>query len=829
MNTDSALRWASALLFAASTLFAQPPAGGSAGAPPRGNFDPSALPKICKITGSVVNKKTGEPVDYATVAVFRAGEQKPISGAIANKQGMFVVDKLPPGRYRVRVTFLSFTTKFIDSVLVTPRAPEKNIGTVQLEPNITTYKDVEVTGEREAVQYAVDKKIYNVEKDLTTTGGTAVDVLQNVPSITVDVDRNISLRGSSNVTVLIDGRPSTLTLEQIPADNIERIEVITNPSAKYDPDGTAGIINILLKKNQQAGYNGTVAVNIGTRDKYTASANLNFRNEAINIFLNYTFQDQRFFLRGNSWQQNTLDTLFFVQQTNDGFRKNIGHIARGGFDYFLDDNNTITFALNYGNRTGTGDNFINYNFLNAQQTPRSSQTRDNISTNTGWNTEANLSYRRTFASPQQLFTADIRYSYGYAMETLAAAQTYSDGTPTAFQSTRNPVPTAILTVQTDYEHPLWQGAKLEAGAKTIIRRIDNDFYSESTKGQPVEYKPDANLSNHFIYDEQVYSIYGVLTGGIDALGYTAGLRAEQTFFVSNQLATAQRVPGSYFNLFPSLGLKYKLPEEQEIGLNYSRRINRPSADALNPFPSYTDPFNLQVGNPVLMPEYISSVEVSYLKFFGTTLTINPSLYYRFTDNVISRFREVNSDGVTVTTSRNFAQSNALGAELIAQYEPFKWWRINGTMNYFWNRINASNIQAGLTNESFGGNARILSNFRLPEDIDLQIAYNYFLPTVLAQGTLKPIQAFDVAVKKDFFDNKLTVTLRASDLFDTRQFGINTQGVGFVQDFTRKRESQIVFLGLSYRFSGGIEIEERRQQRKRERDEQNGGGDENTFN
>ncbi len=806
-----------------SALLAQPSGTQPQGTPPAG-FNPALLPKIGKISGSVVNKLTKQPVEFATVAVFRGGDPKPVSGAIANKQGYFSIDKLTPGRYRLKISFISFTAKFIDSVVITPKTPERFFETILLEPNITALKDVEVTAEKEAVQYAVDRKIYNVEKDLTTTGGSAVDVLQNIPSITVDVDRNISLRGSNNVTILVDGRPSTLMLEQIPADNIERIEVITNPSAKFDPDGTAGIVNIILKKNQQAGYNGNVSLSAGIRDKYNASTNLNFRNESLNAFVNYNYNANSFFFRGDNFQKNTISNPFYITQYTDGTNKRDGHGVRAGLDFFLDDFNTLTTSFGYNTRQQPSFNLVTYDFLNAAQTLDSTQKRTNQNDENGHNWEANLVYKKTFANPQQLFTADARFSSGTAVSTLTAAQA-SSISQTRFQDTRSNEKNYVINIQADYEHPFDNGMKLETGIKTIVRRLDNDFLSESATGVPPEFKPDANLTNHFIYDEQVYSGYGVLTGAFDNLSYSVGLRAEQTLSTGDQQTTNQKFDNNYFNLFPSLALKYKLPDEHEIGLSYSRRIRRPSSNDLNPFPQYTDPYNLRTGNPQLKPEYISSVEVSYLKFFGS-FSLNPSVFYRFTDGAISPIRTVNAQGVTETRPENLNTSNSVGAEIITQWEIAKWWKLNAAGSYFFAQVNANNIETGLSNKSSGGNARLTTNIRTWEDFDVQISYNYFLPTVLAQGTFKPFQAWDAAVKKDFLENRLTVTLRMSDVFDTRQFGITTNGAGFSQDFTRKRESQILFLGISYRFSGGIESQEKRQQRKREREERDQSPDEN---
>jgi iron complex outermembrane recepter protein len=798
--------------------FAQPPQGPT----------PEQLPRICKISGSIVNRDTKLPVEYATVAVQSMRDGKIISGTIANKQGTFTVDKLPPGRFRLKITFLSYKAAYVDSILVTPREPEKNVGQVQLEPSITKTDEVKVTADRELVQYAVDRKVYSMEKDITSVGGTAVDVLQNIPSVTVDVDRTISLRGSTNLTILIDGKPSTMSgstvLDQIPSENIDRIEVITNPSARFDADGTAGIINIVLKKNQLAGYNGTVTLNAGTGDKYNGSANINYRLDNVNLFANYSYNSNIYWFRGTAVQENTLRENFTIDQISTGRFTSRSHFARAGLDWTIDDVQTLSVSGSYNPRVSPRTNTTSYDFVDSLNREYDRQVRDNLWINQGYNVEANTSYKYIFG-PQHFLSADVRYSEGVSTENLFAQQTYLVPHPFYgllwLQNTRNPTTTRLWVIQSDYEQTFAGGYKLEAGVKTNIRAIDNDFLSESKLGAE-DFKTDVNLTNRFMYDEQVYAAYATFAGGIGSFGYSAGLRAEQTFYTANQITTRQRLDSSYLSLFPSVALKYKLPDEHEFGLAYSRRINRPVTEQLNPFTQFNDPYNLQFGNPTLRPEFINSFELSYLKFWEH-LTLNLTAFYRQTDGVISRFRTVSPEGITSTTFRNFNTMQAGGAELTAQYEAFKWWRINLMGSYFLNRINADNLQGGLQNQGFGGNLRFISNMRLPEGIDFQVTYFYFLPTVLAQGVMQPIHGADIALKKDFLeDNRLSVALRVSDLFDTRQFGILTQGVGFEQDFVRKRESRILNLSVSYRFSGGAPNDQQQPQRRKR-----GSGDEQT--
>jgi len=788
-----------------------------------GQGNPQALPKIGKITGKILNKITSEPVEFATVAAFRGRDTVPTSGAITNKQGLFTIDKLPPGRYRLRVRFIGFLPTTIDSVLITPKTPEHSFERITIEPNAAAFKDVEVTAEKQAVQYAVDRKIYNVSTDLTVTGGLATDVLQNIPSITVDADQTVSLRGSSDVTILIDGRPSTLTLAQIPADNIERVEVITNPSARFDADGAAGIINIILKKNIQAGYNGTVTLSAGTGDKYTAAANVNVRLDKTNIFVDYNFQSNTFWSFGTSDLKNMLSArTSFIDQRNDGQSKRETHSIRAGVDYSLDDFNTLTISGTYAPRVNPETRFLSYAFLNEQRQMQSTQTRDNRTTENGYNGEANVFYRMNFVNPQQVLTADVRYSQGSVVNTLDALQTFSTGEPLSYQIVNNPLNTRILRAQADYEHPFANGMKLETGIKFSTRQIDNNFQSESASGTPPEFKNDVNLTNHLIFSEQVYGGYATVSGAIEGLSYSAGARLEQTDYVANQRTTNQQISGQYLSLFPSAALRYKLPDDHELGAGYSRRINRPSPEQLNPFPQYTDPFNLQVGNPLVQPEFINSYELSWLKYFEKS-SLNATLYYRHTDGAISRFRDVQPDGVTRTTFANYNRMDAVGLELVGQAELLKWWRVTGAVNVLYNQIDATNLQAGLTNRIWGGNARVSSTMRLWEGIDLQVAYFGFVPSGLVQGFIRPIHGMDVAVKKDFFDDKLSVSLRVSDALDTRQFNVVTEGLGFAQELLRKRESRIAFLSASWRFGGDLE-QRRPQRRKNEEREQSGGED-----
>lgn len=781
------------LLLTTTLTFAQPPTG------------TDGPPKIGTVKGIVVDDVTNEPLPYVVVQLYNTRFNKMVGGGITDVKGYFEIGSLPPGTIILKTSFIEYEDFTTDTFLITPANPTKFFERIGIKPKTNQIGTVKVEGERSLVESGIDKKVYNVEKDLANVGGSAVDVLQNVPSVTVNDDRSINLRGAS-VNILIDGKPSNLaatgSLDQIPANLIEKIEVITNPGARYDADGVGGIINVILKKNEKPGLNGTATLNVGTNPTYNPGINLSLRTKKINISTAYNYNYSRFFQRNNFDTRNFVDTTFFITQRSNGINTNIGQTARIATEWYINNFNTLSASVTGAFNQGLNTQIITYGVNNANQNPLFTTQRNTFSPNQGNSYDALLNYKRTFRGENKSLSADVSLSSNIGTDSLNAAENTIQGItqPWQRQITGTMRDNLIITGQIDFTWPI-KASRLETGVKTIQRSLDNDFVSFSANPNSAELTKDINLSNRFVYTDQVYAAYLSLTGPIgkkNTLGYVAGLRAEHTLYEVDQRTLNQKFDSAYFSLFPSAFLKYKPKDVLEFSLGYTRRINRPGVQSLNPFAEFTDPRNIFIGDPFLKPELINSFELSG-QFLSKKVTLTTTLFYRYTTDPFTRFRRPNADGVIVTTFSNLKQSNNVGLDLNLRYDPLKWWRINLGGSVFYSNIDASNLQASLSNDGFAGNGRLLNVFKPFKDFEIQLAYNINVWNVISQGRIIPIQALDASAKYDLLKGKLSLVARLSDVFDTRQFEVNTAGLGFEQNVLRKRQTRIGFIGITYRF------------------------------
>lgn len=756
-----------------------------------------------KISGYVVEGSTGLELEYAVITLFKGEDSLPASGTLSDAKGFFKIDLLGMGTYRLQCTYIGFDPIIINDIKITENYSPIFYEKIEMAV-VVSLNEVEITAERQMLETGIDKKVYNVGKDLASVGGTVADILQNVPSVTLDMDRNVQLRGSTNVNILIDGKPSTLSgrggLDQMPANMIEKIEVITNPSAKFDPDGIAGIINIITKKQSALGLNGNIAYTIGTGNKNTASLGLNYRAKKFNAYLNANGLYNRMFSNSSLQWTSTLDSISTLEQEADGVNFNLSGTANGGIDFYLDKNSTLSFYGLYNPKAGWGYSNIDYEFKNNAEVLTGTQKRRNDTETQGPNYEGAITFRRNFNKEGQNLMADLTVSGSNALEGLEASQDYLTGfsLPNYQQITTTDRQNLFITPQINYTYPFGKNQKMEVGAKAILRTMDNDFRSKNLNDSTLLWTDDTGISNHFIYTDNILSAYAVWSGARKSFGYSLGLRAEQTYYQVNQKTMDSVYNNQYFNFFPSAHLKYKMKNAQEWGLGYSRRINRPSAENLNPFPEWRDPYNLMYGNPYLVPEFIHSVEASY-KTFIKKVMIMPSFFYRYIEGNMFRYRRIDSANVSRVTFENLSTAQEVGGEIVLNAEITKWWNMNGSYNYYYRVVDASNLEAGQGNNGFAGNLRIMSNFKFCKNTSLQVMYMYMFPFVAPQGRGSPGSWLDIGVKKDFLKDKLSATLRVSDLFNTKEFNFVADANSFIGAVRWKRESRIVYAGLTLRF------------------------------
>lgn len=774
-----------------------------------------------KIAGTIKDFNTKKNVEYATVSLYKGPNL--VTGTITDKMGEFVLENLSPGMYSISVNFIGYGSFRKDSVSLMPPNLQINVGTLFLKPSEKNLNVVQVEGEKDLITLDIDKKVYDVSKNLTNQGGSAADVLSNVPSVNVDIDGNISLRGSEGVIILIDGRPSGLSgssrkaiLDGIPASSIESVEIITNPSAKYDADGMAGIINIKLKKDRKKGLNGSLALSAGTRDKYNAAFTLNYRDKKFNFFTNYSYR------YNNNWNdgytQNAFfrgDSAFFVDQTNQGLRKGGNHLARAGFDFYPNQKNTFSVSGSFGYNYNTNLSTNSYLFMNSDQIGQYLMDRNAGETRNGLNYDLNGNWKHTFVKKGRELTVDLAYSGNDGPENAQYENVMYDtlgswlNTPRARQNTDRISSFGITTAQADFTEPLRKNMVLEVGLKGTVRHNDNDFRSESFDFSSGEFRNDANITNRFVYHEQVYAGYFTFSHSFKPQwGYKAGLRVEQTFINTDLVTTQEKNSKKYIGFFPSAHIAYKPKAGWELRLGYSRRINRPWINSLNPFTDYSDPVNLMTGNPNLNPEYINSGEFN-VSYTTKKHYISGAVYYRYTKDVMSRFRRVDSlEAISYTTHENVGYGQSGGLEIISRNELFKWWNITANINLYYFQLSSSNTFGDLNNNSISGFARVISNWKFLKGTDAQLSLNYWAPQAAPQGVARSMWGIDAGIKRDFWQNRISVNLGVTDIFNTRRFAINSAGEGFTANVYRKRETRVATLTVTFKL-GKQEVGNRR--------------------
>ncbi|MDQ2771982.1 MAG: TonB-dependent receptor [Bacteroidota bacterium] len=756
------------------------------------------------VRGTLLEVGTGNPVSFASVVLLRASDSTEVAGAQASELGEFVVEKVPLGRYVLRATAVGYRTGR-RALTFSAAVPTLALGTLRLRPAATQLQDVVVTAERPIVSGNLDKRVVDVTKDLTVTGGTAIDVLQNVPSVTVDQNGAVSLRGSSGVTIFIDGKPTGTTLDQIPASSIQSVEVITNPSSKYDASGSGGILNIVLKKELRDGLNGQVSATAGTGDKYNTAISLNYRKGKLNAFGSYDFRRDRRRITGSLDQATTArDTTLVLHQDRSGVSTQTSHAVRLGLDYAFTPEQTLTLAVQPRfNPVATTETLISRQVnptAGGRLVPAGTSNRANATTGTYRSADVTLDYRHTWAKHEgRELTANAVFTPLLADNLVGSTINYPTDNAVVAQQQRTINHTTQATAQVDYTHPLGEKSHFEAGLRSSSRRYDLDYRFSRTPA--FSFDP----SNQFVYQQYVQAAYGLYANAWGKLRYQAGLRAEKTDLSGNQVTTNQPFTQHYFDLFPSAALTYELPQDARLQLSYSKRIERPDAGDLNPFPDRSDQLNLVTGNPTLKPEYTHVVELGGEREFAGNRSLSATAFYRLETNTAQGFRRVIIDPltgnqVTSTTRQNLGQETSYGLEVVGATPLTSFWKLNATGSTFRRLIRGASVDGTPINTaSQVFTARLNNNFTATKKLSIQLALNYRSPINTSQGTRSANYNVDAAAKYNVLGDKGTFTLRVADVFNTLHYNSTAFGPGLATDSRFKRESRIGFLGFAYRF------------------------------
>jgi len=777
------------------------------------------------ISGKVIDAVSENPLEYVSVKLFSTKDSSVVAGIFSDAEGKFLLEKIPNGTYFFKFSFAGYEINKSENVSISASLRVVNVGTFKLQPEKKgELQEVKVTGQLDVLKAGIDKKIFNVAEDLTAKGGTANDVLSKIPSVELDQDGNVMLRGDGKVTILIDGRPSSLSggngktlLDALPAGSIERIEVVNNPSAKYDPDGTSGIINIVLKKNKLRGFNGLINGNIGSGfvkkgNVFDGNASLSYRNSIVNLYGSYAGR----YLDGYRNNYSNIRHLYSnglidsLDQERLGTDQNFGHTFKFGIDLSLKNRQTLGVSAtgSIGERNRTGDqmnmqtNSLTSDYLRWQRISSDPSQQRNL--------DVNLNYRYDLKNDRGNLVADFNQSLGSDHIQGYYDQTYLDkgNNPTSkadlHQRLDNVEANNVFSGQVDltYLYPKING-RLEAGTKAIFRDQSVNTFSESQDTLTQLYEQDTLSNFKYAYQERIFSLYGIYGQQIKKFKYQIGLRAEQAYQIPNLISDTIKISNNYFNLFPSGHMRYALTEKSELSLSYSRRINRATSAMLNPFTSYADPFNLMRGNPYVKPEFIDSYDLGYM-IEKAKVTLTSSVYYRHSTGMIMRIREYTAN-TSATTYANIDQSHSIGAELVLVYKPVKWFRntfsANGNYIRYVDDYAAANwnVTGFIWNCKYNG---IVDFWKKTASIQISAAYNG--PRVSVQGRVQRKAPTDIAFDKSFKNGTWSLGCRVSDIFNVQGFYLNLDQPTVQQDMTYKWLTRRFYITFSYKF-GKLEM------------------------
>lgn len=785
------------------------------------------------ISGSLHDESSKEDIEYGSIALYKVKDSVLITGAITDPKGRFVFTNLAPGRYYVKASFIGYEDNYISGISISQQSADVKLGDIYLQPQLSNLSGVEIIAQKSLISNNLDKKVITVDKSMALSGGTATEIMENVPSVAVDAEGNVSLRGNSNITLLIDGKPASQAgisssdiLNQLPASAIESIEVITNPSVRYDPDGTSGIINIVLKKKTLQGFNGLVSGTIGTNEKYNGSLNLNYRATKFNVFVG---ADGRYSLNQmNSESERTSsynDIVKVLRQTQEGHGYRNSLNFNGGIDYLIDTRNNLTLSVQRRQMLFGQEGTMDYkDYLGTDSLTRYFD-RYTTSDRKIKSMNYTLSYKHTFTEKGREFTQDFVFNdNNMNNDQFIDQQDYDVSSlekngPLQKQHNFAVNKNYFFNAQGNYIHPFESGARIETGYKVSMRDMAMDYDYTIYNYDSEAWENQEQLKNHYDYKEQQYAVYGIYGNTWKKLRYQAGLRYEQVYSKSKVEQTDTVYNETYYSFYPSLHTQYDLGKGRELQFSYSRRVDRPSPRELNPYVDYSDSLNIRQGNPELQPEYTNSLELGVLKYWDK-YSLTSTAFFRNTMGLIEDITQIDSNGITYSMPQNINNSKSYGFEFVASANPYKWLRINGNMSlyqYMVSSVPEENIPAA---ESFTWSGRLNATFNFSKDGSFQVIGNYMAPHISVQSSEEANYSVDVSLRQDFFKNKLSASIRVTDIFNTRNHNSTTTGTDFVSVNYRHMESRVLYAGLQFKINN--------YSKKVEKDRLNGEGQEDGF-
>ncbi|MEZ5026215.1 MAG: TonB-dependent receptor [Chitinophagales bacterium] len=807
-----------------------------------------------KIIGKAVDAKSGDALEYSSVTLKNIKDTSILLGTLVGAKGYFEIDNIPFGEYTLVVSYIGYNDFRKENISINPKNISVDLGTIKVNENSKVLNEVEITAEKTFMQLNAEKKIFNIEKNTLSAGGNAIDALKQVPMVDVDQDDNITIRGSDNIKIYINGKPSGITtnnanviLEAIPADQIESIEIINNPSAKYEAEGDVGILNINLKKSLKPGLNGSFTIGYATKYDANAGVSINYRKNKVSINTSYNFRFREGYGKGDGLRYNFFpsSTPFYIKTNDYGTRKNISNSINTSIDWDFKPKNTLSMSVLLSASNRKSDGVLHTNFLDSIANYTDANNRYTKEKSLDWDAEINTSYRRVFKDKSNDLVIAGNYAYSNNYSKPDYTQYFVDeneneaSNPELYQRNRDKSISHSGFLQADYAQPFAKiKSKLELGYRFSIRGLNNELVADSLNSSSQIFELDSSISNAFKYKEMINAAYIIFGGSVKkVMDYKVGMRVEHSIINIAQKVGDQQYKQKYFDYFPSASMSFNLPRTNTISISYSKRIRRPRGRQLNPFGNYSDPYNILTGNPYLKPEYTHAVELSHFKNFDLkngkkdstfrrSIYLSTSIYYRYAYNVFTRFNIVDSLGRSIVNFDNLSKGQNIGVEFTGRFALWRWWNFTLSANLFQNKItgNVPNGELNSTTNAFRYDLRLDNNFNINKKASLQFMVLYRSKIKFLQGTISPMVFANIGFKYDFLkNNRASIAINISDVFHTQKFSVKTEGNNYTNTVNRYWESTVGRIVFTYKFGKSDGKSMYGKQKKTNNFEDDGGG------
>ncbi len=766
------------------------------------------------ISGRVIDDETGEPLSGATVGVHLMSDSTLVTGAAVTAEGSFQLGGLPADLYYVRVSFVGYASRYVDDIRIDEGSRDVDLGRIGVVPETTQLDELEVSAEREYVEFGIDRTIYNTQDQPVNMGGSSLEVLENIPSIEVDIDGNLSLRGNQSVSVYLNGKPApmdgealTSFLRGLAAADIERVEVIPNPSARFEPEGSSGILNIELKRDRGIGWGGGANASANTRGRMGASVNGHYGTGGLNIFANYGMRYSRWDRSGWRYRENRfLDPLTILEQDMWNESDGLSHSFNTSMEYSVADNSTLSMSAVLSRRTGGGEELDEYVEFDADRDPTSRYTRNTDESDARFGMDYRLDFKHVFTPRTHELNVEARYEDDRDLEEQQFLQTLiptntpdAPGTIGERQTVDEFERERELSFDLDYVRPISDKISAELGLETDLEGVNNRFFSESLN-ENGEFTPDLDLNNRFVYAEQQYTAYSVVSADLGRFGAQVGLRLERAVTDFDLRTTSETFNNAYTSLFPSVHVSYEPTQGTSIKAAYSKRVRRPNEWQLNPFGDYANPTSRRMGNPYLTPEYTHSTELSFVRL-GEKYTVTVTPYFRYTVDEIEWRERITDEGVSILTFENFATGTSWGTEFITSLTLGRWLKGELSTNVFKQVTEAGDLSAELSNDAVGFRSRLSGTVDMFNGLRMQLSQRYSSPRDIPGGRISARTRTDIALRRAWMNDRLSIGLRVRDIFGDSGNLIQRDMDRYYQELFRDRQDRSLQLSLRYTLPG----------------------------